>query len=212
MQRYVSYTVEIVKCLSLEKVKYALSTDGFFFFSAAKAPFLARFKVKRCGIHSVESEGLGNSSFVDEKISMGPEFWQAAIFKVGDDVRQDMLALQVISLFKNIFEQVNLDLFLFPYRVVATAPGVRNATVLKLLKSDQTAWVIFKITLYACLILNLRMVLSSVCRMQNPAINSAVPQMSVFMSTSFNSMETRIRVHFRMQGETLSSQWQLTQL
>ncbi|KAJ3753010.1 hypothetical protein EV360DRAFT_88184 [Lentinula raphanica] len=100
--------------------------------SHAKAPFMATFKVRKERI-SIEKdpESLGNDG-IERRLEF--DAWQQAIFKVGDDCRQDVLALQIIAMFKNIFTSVGLTLYLYPYRVTATAPGcgvidvVPNAT------------------------------------------------------------------------------------
>jgi phosphatidylinositol 4-kinase len=82
--------------------------------SHAKAPFMATFKIRR---ERTVDEPLQESKVVTfEKM-------QSAIFKVGDDCRQDVLAIQLIATFRGIFNSIGLDLYVFPYRVTATAPG-----------------------------------------------------------------------------------------
>ena len=110
--------------------------------SAAKAPYRATFRVQTVGIERVERCADPEYEFIADA---GQQYDQMVIFKVGDDVRQvgvrllftrerngivrkqDMLALQLMRLFQNIFEQEGLDLYLYTYRVVATSPGVSNA-------------------------------------------------------------------------------------
>lgn len=93
--------------------------------SHAKALYMATFRIKRnktvdATDNFLEESSKPNGSMTTENTV---EIWQSAIFKVGDDCRQDVLALQMIAAFRGIFESVGLDVYVFPYRVTATAPG-----------------------------------------------------------------------------------------
>lgn len=92
--------------------------------SHAKAPFMATFKIKKEVKTYDNDEDEESSHGLEEKREpQYEEKWLSAIFKVGDDCRQDVLALQLISMFRTIWMNAGLDLFVFPYRVTATAPG-----------------------------------------------------------------------------------------
>lgn len=93
--------------------------------SHAKAPYMATFRIKK-----KRTSGPDAGDLPDEASKQGQdaqedtvEAWQSAIFKVGDDCRQDVLALQMIAAFRGIFHSVGLEVYVFPYRVTATAPG-----------------------------------------------------------------------------------------
>ncbi|KAI1414806.1 hypothetical protein F5Y13DRAFT_197338 [Hypoxylon sp. FL1857] len=93
--------------------------------SHAKAPFMATFRIKKAkgGVEEIEEAAQEMGKTGEPPAENTIEVWQSAIFKVGDDCRQDVLALQMIAAFRGIFHNVGLDVFVFPYRVTATAPG-----------------------------------------------------------------------------------------
>ncbi|EME39585.1 hypothetical protein DOTSEDRAFT_91884 [Dothistroma septosporum NZE10] len=92
--------------------------------SHAKAPYMATFRIRKeehGDVDIIGSQALAAQNAASRRRSY--EIWQSAIFKVGDDCRQDVLALQLIACFRGIFNNVGLDVYVFPYRVTATAPG-----------------------------------------------------------------------------------------
>lgn len=105
--------------------------------SHAKAPYMATFRIQktRTKYDGLGTPGASGSPTSNQQQLTGAQdstsdpnletydVWQSAIFKVGDDCRQDMLALQMIAAFRSIFSSVGLDVWVFPYRVTSTAPG-----------------------------------------------------------------------------------------
>ncbi|KAI9660862.1 MAG: phosphatidylinositol-4- kinase [Trizodia sp. TS-e1964] len=93
--------------------------------SHAKAPYMATFRIRKSLGEMEGTENLlqqanhGEATESENTI----EVWKSAIFKVGDDCRQDVLALQMVAAFRGIFNNVGLNVYVYPYRVTATAPG-----------------------------------------------------------------------------------------
>jgi phosphatidylinositol 4-kinase len=90
--------------------------------SHAKAPYMATFRIRKTRPDNTVAEEEAQMGTLPSK-ELTYEVWQSAIFKVGDDCRQDVLALQMIAAFRGIFNNVGLDVWVYPYRVTATAPG-----------------------------------------------------------------------------------------
>lgn len=71
---------------------------------------------------SMPSDPAVASSFVLTPRAQSPSACYKVIFKNGDDLRQDQLIIQMVTLMDFLLKRVNLDLKLTPYRILATGP------------------------------------------------------------------------------------------
>lgn len=82
-------------------------------FKSSLSPLLLNFKIA----HSSET----SSSSTPFRMPLPKKY--PMMFKTGDDLRQDQLVIQIITLMNNLLLKENLDLKLTPYRILATSPS-----------------------------------------------------------------------------------------
>jgi hypothetical protein len=147
---------------------------------------MATFKVrKQLVVIDADPDSLIAGDGGEEERRTEQDVWIQAIFKVGDDCRQDMLALQLIAMFKNIFTRVGLTLYLYPYRVTATAPGVCSSGLRVSMRNVQ----------YNC-----SAALSMSCRIPPRATKWAERRSTISKVFSLPNMEERTQSRIRELG------------
>ncbi|XP_028131166.1 phosphatidylinositol 3-kinase catalytic subunit type 3 isoform X2 [Diabrotica virgifera virgifera] len=133
-QKFIDKLVKLMKTVSresgnrkkkAEKLQQLLADSDSFKFNFSKfeaIPFPLDPDVMINGIIP-EQASLFKSALMPSKLYFktveNEEY--VAIFKLGDDLRQDQLILQMITLMDKLLSKENLDLKLTPYRVLATS-------------------------------------------------------------------------------------------
>ncbi|KAG7193379.1 Phosphatidylinositol (PI) 3-kinase [Scheffersomyces spartinae] len=85
-------------------------------FKSSLAPLKITFKT----IEKPESSSSSSSQMIFRKRTKHGKY--SLMFKIGDDLRQDQLVIQIINLMDNLLKNENLDLRLTPYKILATSP------------------------------------------------------------------------------------------
>ena len=84
-------------------------------FKSSLSPLLINFRINTDSPSSSSTSSQTHSQTLHNKYPI--------IFKTGDDLRQDQLVIQIITLMNNLLLKENLDLKLTPYRILATSPN-----------------------------------------------------------------------------------------
>ncbi|AAZ13385.1 phosphatidylinositol 3-kinase, putative [Trypanosoma equiperdum] len=127
-------------------------SEGFYMFKSAMMPIKVPFVLHP---EPLGSNTCHRSPVVEDGTNTGPSTVPVTVsrpeggllFKVGDDVRQDQLVVQLVQLIDMILRQDGLDLCLCPYRVIATGPTeglvelIPNVVTLQSVQRDITGFI-----------------------------------------------------------------------
>lgn len=88
--------------------------------SAEKAPYMIKMSLVKLGLHEVEKYCVDPDADYDHSL---PVEVKSFIIKFGDDLRSDILALQILETLMNVSDLYSANLESYPYKIVSTSQG-----------------------------------------------------------------------------------------